>query len=283
MRVRLLNNTGFIHPSADRSKPSLDVSGLATRDGVTLGVRDVKLKSPEARFGRIARDGGFQPLHTNWNGIGKARDLEAVTWMSERPGHCLAVEGSTYQHHKAHLYHMKTEGEGLEAVARYPLPDSFQEIEGIAERPVDHDTSVIFFGGRGGNGESGRVYWGSLGPMGLQFSPEGLEGVSVEAPFLAPDQRHLSELVITPNGQVLASACIDQGDNGPFTSSIYTLGHLQQGTVPIKVEPRDAQRVDGTKIEGLTITGNEEGLFASDDEARGGLTGGFQLYDAQPK
>ncbi len=263
-------------PAIDPNLP--DLSGLARLGRNFVAVTDAKPGSDKPRMGQIdAETGAFKALSSDWGEHRPARDLEAITPLSGQPGEALAVEGSTFGELKNRLFHLRVGEEGSSVKQAFTLPEFSQEIEGLVEMPLDKQRHLVVLGGRGGDkGESGRLYWGILDREEgtLDFPDKGREGVAVQAPNLGPGQRDISELQLRPDGSLWASACVDEGDEGPFKSSIYKLGTLKpdaESPFESASNPKSTT-IPGTKIEGFAQLG-KGWLTGADNESLGGQVG----------
>ena len=263
-------------PVLDASLP--DLSGFARLGRNFVAVTDAKPGSDKPRLGQVDSDtGAFKALNSDWGDHRPARDLEAITPLSGQSGEALAVEGSTFGELKNRLFHLKVDEQGSSVKQAFTLPEFSQEIEGMVELPLDKERHLVVLGGRGGDkGEGGKLYWGVLDrdKGTFEFNEQGLRGVGVQAPNLGPGQRDISDLQLRPDGSLWASACVDEGDEGPFKSSIYQLGTLK----PDAENPFEASSslksttIPGTKIEGFAQLG-KGWLTGADNESLGGQVG----------
>lgn len=261
---------GYHGKKAFQSYP--DLSGLTkhSKDHM-LAVRDTKLGDDADRLLLVdTLDGSLKPVPVDWSETGQARDLEAIA-PGLKKGEYLAVEGSSWNEHKARLMELKIEGEGAKATRSHVLPEFGQEIEGMVSVQGKNGSSTLILAGRGGEGQAARLYWGELSEEGLEFSPEGLAGKAVTSPELGPGQRDIGELTSDENGGLWATATIDEGDEGPFRSKIYKLGHLADSKEqPFQLDVGPSVTLEGTKAEALTFTSQGTLFVGSDDEGLGG-------------
>lgn len=266
---------------ADIDQKLPDISGAAPFGDEILVVHDLKDGQHAPRLGLMeAETGALRPLQTEWNGrIG--RDIEALAKIRGTENDYLAVEASSWQDRKARLHELKVENSGAEAVRSHVLPDFGQEIEGLAEKPLPGGRRLIILGGRGTeDGVPSRLFWGSLDAEGqLDFPAAGLHGLEVRAPDLPGDkQRDISDLYLSPDGTLWATACTDNGDDGPFDSAVYSLGKVEDR--PVRPQSQSAHIVVGTKLEAVTST-DEAGLYLGSDNENFGGQWGYLAFDCQ--
>jgi hypothetical protein len=249
-----------------------DISGLALHGDVFLAVTDAKLDSQNPRLGVLSGpEAPFQPLATDWSATGKARDLEGIAPIDGEAGRFVAVEGSNWDGMQARVLELEVGKDGARSQRAHTLPTFDQEVEGIFHKRLEDGRGLLVLGGRGGDGEAGRLYWGILEKGELRFSQEGRAGIPVDAPVLSEGQRDISDLHLDADGKLWASACNDRGDTGPFESSVYEVGSVGPDG-QIRVERGKDTYVGGTKVEGLVRSGPGF-VVASDDEALGGQVG----------
>ena len=257
-------------PILDSTFP--DLSGLTDFSKTKLlGVRDSKDTSNDARVLFVdKKDGAVSPVEMDWSKTGVARDLEAVAPGAQR-GQFLAVEGSSFGEKKARLFELSVGSEGGKAEKSHVLPEFGQEIEGMVTLPGKNGAQTVLFAGRGGEGKQGKIYWGELNESGLAFSKEGLAGQSVAAPTVGQGQRDIADLAADKNGNLWASATIDNGDDGVFTSSVYQVGRLTPGgAAPFEAKLGRDYSVPHVKAEALALGAGSKMFIGSDNESSGG-------------
>jgi hypothetical protein len=250
-----------------------DLSGFANFNrSKLLGVRDSKDDSNDARVLLVdKKDGNVTPVTMDWSKTGVARDLEAVTPNASKNGQFLAVEGSSFGEKKARLFELSVGNQGGKAEKSHVLPEFGQEIEGVTSVKGEDGFQTVLFAGRGGNGQQGKIYWGQLGDNGLTFSKEGLAGQAVQAPNIGQGQRDLAELTVDRKGNLWGTAAVDNGNDGPFTSSLYQVGKLTPaGPTPFETKLGQSYKLDHIKAEAMAIQGNGKFFIGSDNEAAGG-------------
>lgn len=256
-----------------------DLSGF-TRFGNNklLAVRDTKLEDDGDRVLLYdPQNSTSKSVPIDWSKTGRSRDLEAIA-PGRSQGDYLAVEGSSFGENKARLFELKVGEDSGSAEKSHVLPDFGQEIEGLVSIDRGQGRQTLLFAGRGGDGQDPKIYWGDLTPEGLSFEPKGLKGKAVEAPFLGKGQRGLAELTADEKGRLWASATIDEGDTGPFHSSVYQVGHLTpNSSTPFRRKAGESFPVAGVKVEALSFTAQGTLFIGSDDEALGGKVGSLGL------
>lgn len=261
----------------DSSLP--DISGMARHARGALAVTDAKLESDRARLGVVdGNTGTFEAMQVDWSKTGRPRDLEAITPVEGQEGRYLTVEGSTWNGAPAHMLELNVGEKSATAERKWDLPALSQEVEGMVQKKLDDDRSLVILGGRGGeNGEPGRLFWGVLdnNTGSLTFSDAGKEGMEVVAPRLThPGQRDISDLQLRPDGTLWASAAVDNGDQGPFESKVYQIGSLTgREDVPVLLSGNaNSSKSLFTKVEGFASWGGGL-LTGSDNEGLGGQVG----------
>lgn len=267
-------------PSQTDDSKLPDLSGLAKFSRArSVAVRDTKLESEDKRVLLLHNtNGNIQELDVDWSKTGRPRDLEAITKGKGR-GAYLAVEGSSFGEHKARLFDLKVTADGGESRRSFVLPEFGQEIEGLTSLPQKDGSQRILFGGRGDKNGAGRIYWGTLSDDGLSFTDKGLQGTKVEAPHLGEGQRAISDLAVNSQGQLWATAAIDDGDYGPFSSMVYKVGDLSTNAdAPVTLaRSNEGAKIPGTKAEALLFRADGKALVGSDNEAVGGRLESFQV------
>lgn len=154
---------------------------------------------------------------------------------------------------------------------RTPEPD--RDIEALRIVRLG-DRLVALFADRGGQGRPATLHWGWFDPTNNAIDLQG--SAPVTGPLNPATQRSLSEIVMLPDGRLLGAAAIDQGDNGPFESTVYWVGSLRESAGQILWEPnrevRSLLNAGNHKIEGLALAPEPNPtrlLIATDDENLG--------------
>ena len=264
--------------TVDRFDPP---SGMARlQDDQFLVVHDTKsndLEGPRLSLYGEA-EGTLQRVDVDWSRTGLPSDLEAITKLDADEDLFLAVEGSRYRGHTPQLFLLQNTENGIAALDKVGLPELPFDIEGLAVDHYGRNKTRVMLGGRGGDGQPGRLHWADYDRPGhtLQWnSKAGLEGVPVTLPsFLGQSQRSISDLLLDESGQLWASATTDPGDEGPFDSLVYRVGlQTSDAEVPIRLTEDRAMKVDTLKVEAVASSPFLEHAFllGADNEASGGL------------
>lgn len=272
-----MNIHSHTRPPAGQSS-SLSFSGLA-RAGRhehltvhdTKGPDGLKLSSFNSNSLEV------EQVHVDWSRTGTPADLEAVADLKGQPGEFLAVEGSKYSGAPKLFLLEYAEGEAR-GVKRFEVPDLPYEVEGMVTQAQPDGDVLVVLGGRGdGKTQEGRLHWGLYDPeeQSLEWSAEGLKGLPVRMPeHLGSNERPISDLHLTAQGDLWAAGCTDNGDEGPFESLVYRVGRLDGSAHnPITLTLDHPHHVPGEKIEALDANAGQDGgrfLFGTDNEAFGG-------------
>lgn len=255
------------------------ISGLAqSNDSGYLAVHDTKVGQPGARLSRYEpTTGELESVEVDWSATGLANDLEGITQIDGRQGDYLAVEGSKWNGHIPKLYTLSYKDGGVVSKSRHSLPDLPHEIEGVATKAIDNEKLLVLLGGRGEDiDDPGRLHWAIYDQKAddLSWSEKGLQGVPVTLPHeLGAGQRTISDLQLTPDGDLWGSAARDEGDEGPFESMIYRIGSLSGNSAnPVTLSIDQPHYVEGNKVEALTMNEQRENslFFGCDNETYGG-------------
>ena len=256
-----------------------DISGLAAFSRQrSVAVKDTKGEDDSKRVLLLNNSTGkTQELNVDWSKTGRARDLEAITPGKGR-GNYLAVEGSSFGESKARLFELSVNAKGGEAKKSHVLPDFGQEVEGLTSRQNKDGSQTVLFGGRGDENGQSTIFWGSLTEEGLSFTPEGLKGQKVDSPHLGPGQRSIADMAVDKDGQLWATAAVDNGDEGPFDSQVYRLGSMtSEANRPFQTNSSSGVHLAGTKAEAIAFTSDGQFLVGSDNESFGGRFESFNL------
>lgn len=262
-------------------------------DGRYLVVHDNKSDQPGARL--AAFDPAVERLRTRAHPIavadwrdadGPANDLEAVCALPSRRDEFLLAESGRYQGRFGRIFHVRVEGWSARVLHVLHLPDDEAgsapaNHEGLA---CLHDASGVFhllLGERGGNAPRpqgsvrlGRYRSGAAIEWSAQVIP-----VRVPGPWPAGfDVRDIADLAVAADGSVWAVAAMDEGDAGPFRSTIWRLGtwrvQADPGFVP-ESRPRNEWILDGLKVEALALPmpamRGARLVIATDDEDYGAI------------
>jgi hypothetical protein len=255
------------------------ISGLAqSNDSGYLAVHDTKVEQPGARLSRYEpTTGELESVDVDWSATGLANDLEGITRMDGSLERYMAVEGSKWEGRVPKLFTLSYKNGKAVAETQHPLPELPHEIEGVATKSIDNRKLLVLVGGRGEDiDDPGRLHWAIYDQDAddLSWSEDGLKGVPVTLPHeLGPGQRTISDLQLTPNGDLWGSAARDEGDEGPFESMIYRIGSLNGNSAnPVTLSLDHPHHVEGNKVEALAMHGrrNDTLFFGCDNETFGG-------------
>lgn len=268
------------HSSWASSRPvgSESFSGLTRANNSThLVVHDTKSADGAKVSSLNSQSGQVEAVEIDWSRTDTPQDLEAVSYVDGQPGQFMAVEGSRYNGRTPHMVLFDyADGKG-ESLKQFDLPKLPYEVEGlVTQQRADGDVLVVL-GGRGGDETSqGKLHWGLYDPDGqtMDWSDQGIQGATVRMPEkLGDNERPISDLHITPQGDLLAAGCTDNGDTGPFESLIYRVGRLDpEAHNPITLTLDHGHRVHGEKVEALdtNAAGAPHLLIGTDNESFGG-------------
>ncbi|MGC4046088.1 MAG: hypothetical protein QM758_20035 [Armatimonas sp.] len=189
-------------------------------------------------------------------------DLEAITEIPGQPGEfvALASEGKAF--------HIRVSGERVELLGTFRLPGSkpflgnnyegfrlgtkIKQVSGLryrgksitkedtAEEKRERNEIVAVWTHRGGSGRDGLVFVAPFTLKGYQFGPGNVYKLRV--PWPTSDRRDASDVVIWVNGEVVVSSASDPGDDGPFSSTIYSLGKLRKDASGVWELPAQSNR-----------------------------------------
>ena len=293
-----------MQPAADVTlqPPGAGISGMAQIDGNSwLVVHDALSFENGPRMSIITLSADAAPvLHPvtvdSWQDAdGRASDLEALCPVPSRPGEYLMAESGTWQGKNGRLFHLRLDASTKQAiilgVMKLPvLADNKphqvgDQYEGLACSKGTDGRLLLLLGERGGSQRfpDGVIRWGvlDLDRHELQFTGKGLEGVKINAPGKWKNRltnRDISDMYISPEGIIWLSAAEDNGDNGPFTSVIYSPGRISGNfSLPVIAgrHPEVWRTVASVKIEALSgpaesVAGSRMSI-GSDDENYGSI------------
>jgi hypothetical protein len=249
-----------------------NISGLAVeKSGTLLAVHDNKLPA-EPRLSRIV---GEKMATLAWPaGAEIPVDLEAISEIPGRDNEFLALASI------GKVFHLTVDGDSVRLLGTFPLPGAKpflgNNYEGLRLANLRGETVAVWTH-RGGFGRDGLVFVAPVSwDSGPRFGPGSV--YRLRAPWPESDRRDASDVVIRPDGEVVVSAASDPGDDGPFSSTLYSLGPLTKNPSGVWELPAGVGRFarptelpgwrNSRKIEALALT---TGLIAgTDDENVGG-------------
>jgi hypothetical protein len=293
--------------SACRTLPDQGVDVLPGISGQTrfddqsvLLVHDIKAGRDGARISLLSTSATQAPVLRavkvdDWaDAAGPANDLEAVCPVVRRPNEFIVIEAGSWQGDYGRLFHLVVNE--VDATARVlgsaQLPIGVDtnfsvtgdQYEGVACVANGDDTLLLILGERGGSEAypTGVLRWADLDlrTHELTFSPEGMQGIQVDAPGNWNDSttnRDISGLYLAPDLELWVSAAEELGEAGPFYSVIYSVGQVvpeQTQVIRLHPNPRVWREMAGFKIEALsapsTAIPDSVMSFGTEDEVHAG-------------
>lgn len=278
------------------------ISGMAQIDGNSYLVVHDALSfetGPRMSIIRLSADAPpvFHPVTIDsWpNGDGQASDLESLCPVPSRPNDYLMAESGTWKGKGGRLFHVHldslTNKAAILGVMKLPVlaDNNPQQVgdqyEGIACIRGTDGRLLLLLGERGGSEKfpDGVIRWGvlDLDRHQLEFTEKGIGGVTINAPGKwnnAKTNRDISDIHISPDGTIWLSAADDNGDNGAFTSMIYSPGRVSgnfKAPVLPSRHPKVWRIISSIKVEGLSgppasVAGSRMSI-GSDDENYGAI------------
>lgn len=251
------------------------ISGVAALavDGTShdyLVVHDNKAPG-QPRLGIVSVVGGRSTYRVvPWPDDEPPGDLEAITAIPDRPGRFL-VTTSGGQVDTLVL----AEGSVTRA-GRFRLPGLQWDtnVESLAAQRVGSSLMLIW-AHRGAGTSPGVLYWGALDLDRGVVSDVSSRRIFVPLRLpLDPNARHISDVRVTPNGEVWIATAIDPGVSGPFDSAVYSIGHLRSSRDGVvRFEQRSRLRPQfrtDRKIEAIDFAPDGGLVLGADDEELGG-------------
>jgi len=271
-----------------------DVSGMAwIRDDLFLVIQDAK--NPETLPRACLLEVPTGPAGIFWKPLDvqfpeyNANDLEGIARIPGTDRFILAesTEELAEKPYSGRLFLGELRGESLEIIDLVRWPLKTENIEGTAIARVGERLLLLFAERAHGRNSTG------IHMADLRLSPLRLEQVILGGTFTCPypcgeNARPVSAIAVDASHNIyVASAEDPDDDNGPFASAVYSIGKLvQEGpvvTMRLDENPRLIARLDGMKVEGLTIrerSGKPRELFVGlDDENYGGTVRPIRLRD----
>ncbi|MFG3104894.1 hypothetical protein ACGFZL_30855 [Streptomyces sp. NPDC048182] len=266
------------------------VSGIAVDPGPGgarrfLVVRDNK-RPGENRLARVTPAAGrgrtpaVEPL--DWRGGAEPVDLEALAAVPGAPDEYLALAS------RGLVYHLKVgEAGAVEVLDLSPLPaiaagDNFESLALVSR----HGRTAAVWADRGAG--AGRPATLSAAPLAFDAYGAPVFGTVTHAVFRASSPRgnirHASDITVTGTGRLLIASAADEGDDGPFASSVSDAGRVsvdRSGRVRLSTaSPRLLKTYPADKIEALScMAGSGTAVLGTDNENAGGGVGIARLCD----
>ena len=253
------------------------ISGLALLqwepDSVSfLAVLDNK-RDDEPRLMRLtAREGqGLQSQDLGWPGSELPKDLEALTRMPGEPSQFFAITSA------GRLYHLRAiaETNALELLGESDLFNAAEtpEIEAFDLQYVGPHLMAVW-AGRGDGPTAAVLSWGKFDPW--QRNVQEVQKAEFRTPWPQQSARHISDLRVDANGNVLVVSTSDPGADGPFESAVYVAGTLLADNGSVRFElnksPVRLRVLEKHKAEALELLPGATGglVFGADNENHGG-------------
>lgn len=259
-----------------------NISGLAIeKNGVLLAVHDNKLPR-EPRISRVIYSAPMLAKPLAWPaGAELPIDLEAITEIPGKEGEFIALASD------GKAFHIRVSGENVQLLGTFRLPGAkpflgnnyeglrlgtkIKSLSGVMYRGksiTPEDTSeerrerneiVAVWTHRGGSGRDGLVFVAPFTLKGYQFGPGNV--YKLRNPWPESNRRDASDVIIRVNGEVVVSTASDPGDDGPFSSTLYSLGKLRKNASGIWELPAQSNHFLSPKeIEGSRCTRKIEAM-----------------------
>ncbi len=202
---------------------------------------------------------------------GKASDLESICAIPDKKNEFFAVESSYWLGKAGRIFHIKINDHKVAIKNVYNIPDkkdipddeaSSYNFEGSVCIQKDNKLFLIL-GERGGSKhhiESSLIV-GVLekGKENIDWKSYNGNIIHVKAPFSDTSKklrRSISDLYLDQKGVLFASAAIDEGDSGPFSSIIYKIGTVSFQNDTLVITPSENSKplytIAGFKVESLS-------------------------------
>ena len=255
----------------------LNISGMAVvgnneQRTTFVVVHDNKsIKDPHA--GLVTVGHGNAPRYTplEWLGEDVPVDLEAISSVPGDAKSFLALTSAG----KVYQVWVDIGNDRIEVVRTFFVPSIPAEsnFEGLSLETID-GVLIVVWAESGFSAKPATLYWGVFDLQTRVFSRVG--SAVIKVPYPTADVRHISDLKIESNGEVLVSSAADPDPDGPFASAIYSIGTLSfaDGEVVVfkqAMPPKQLYSFPDHKVEALeSVPGKNGGrAFGSDDEDLG--------------
>jgi hypothetical protein len=249
------------------------VSGIAVIDNEHFLVVHDRKKKEEPRLSTVSWKKGQIPVSSPlpWCDMDNVPvDLEAVTAIPNFPKQYFVLES------KGKVTRIQLEDNNTcKVTAKFDLPNAVAEsnMEGIGLYCTT-DNCVLAWAERGDEKTAAKFSWSLFDVNGNEFK-ETVNSFEFNTPYPQVNQRSISDIAISPAGNVWVSSASDPSDIGTFYSAIYDLGaFVEQNSQIVWQAAKEVQTVakyeyDNVKIEGLTFT-SDALIMGSEDEILGG-------------
>jgi hypothetical protein len=196
-------------------------------------------------------------------------DLESITAVPGVPNKFLALESAG----RVNEIELIDDSKSIKVIKTFQLPniEDKDNYESIALKKAGNGF-VMLWAHRGQSATPAKLRWGMLDLNAGTISGVNTTNIRVVWPT-AGDVRHIAEMCIDQNDEIIISAASDSGDNGPFASALYQIGKLivsdkGEPNIAIKAKPVELYRTEQYKIEGVVPVAGGFAV-ASDDENNG--------------
>ena len=283
---------GAIRPPYEQTAPALapnsnwrptgrgttrGISGLALlqqeRGSVSfLAVLDNK-RADEPRLMRLTARAGQAPQSQDlaWPGFEPPKDLEALTRVPGDPSQFFAITSA------GRLYHLRAidQANAVELLGESDLLNAAEtpEIEAFDLQYVGPHLMAIW-AARGDGPTAAVLSWGKFDPW--QRNVQDVQKAEFRTPWPQQSARHISDLRVDANGNVLVVSTSDPGDDGPFESAAYVAGTLRAHNSSVRFElnssPVRLRALEKHKAEAIELLPGASGglVFGADNENHGG-------------
>ncbi len=222
------------------------VSGAAVNpQGGWVIVRDNKLAG-QNRVALLSAGGTVTPL--SWPGTAPS-DLEAIDGVPLQPGRFAVVTSTGVGRI------INVNGTTLTVVRSFRLPTGRTENEAFQMTRFGN-SNVAVWGNRGSTSAPGRLYAAKFNVSTGAFGASVNATVRVSVP--STNVRHISDAELVGGNQIVVSSASDSGNNGPFSSSLHSVGTVSfvSGKARLAVTtPQLIATYDGHKVEALACDG----------------------------
>ena len=259
--------TTFVHTQPSwltiHGSRQFSISGVASFENGFLVVHDNK-KMKQPRLSYLDRSLKLRKLI--WPETNLPYDLEALHLMPGFANKFVAMESTG----KAYIFLVDPFDFRIEILSTITLPgiSNKMNLEGFAVFQSAQGT-VFIYGDRGSNKRKSTLITAFFDPQNNKI--DTIEKFIIDLPIPKKSKRNIADIAIDKNGAVWTVATSDPGNNGPFKSAIYQIGHLNNvGTFnynhPDLLKPLIV--IDEQKIEAMMFKDNELVLM-TDNENNG--------------
>jgi hypothetical protein len=261
--------------------PIPPVSGLAwVKDNIFIAVHDAKPYQDKPRISLITLPDrnhslDWQAIDLDWQGQQPGQDLESIAKIPNTNLFLIAESGNSRRQKSPRIFLISYDDNQLTLVKTLPWPARINNVEAITVALVD-DHYVFLYAERADGKLTTKIRYCTFKVNSLSFGP--FQEVTLTLPTTSTTNfRPVSAMEIDDQSNIYIVSAVDpQGNNRPFSSSIWKIGQIQQQKpeVILGQNPEKIAVIDGFKVEGLTrqqlTTGKQRWLIGTDDENYGG-------------